>query len=171
MDLTKRPKAMQAIAASAGVQHCVEVALRVQPGVISKILSELWDKEVGCAASRVYLVLEDMRGTYDAAVLRVYLKCSSQDGRNLESEAFLGSIGLYGLRNARLPGSDGLKSGLQCYLDITPPATKLERQALLAQAQLVLLIRPANKLPDGVEISIELMRIYIEPIENLSPKS
>ncbi|KAF3995894.1 hypothetical protein HNR39_004455 [Glaciimonas immobilis] len=69
-----------------------------------------------------------------------------------------------------MPNSEGT-NGMQCYLDITPQVAHFKGAALSIDTQLQVSIRPRNKLPDGVEISIERMRIYVETIKNLPTKA
>lgn len=116
--------------------------------------------------SRFYIALENMRGTFDAAVLRVHIQACSSDGHELAAEVYLGSIALFGLRNASSPRPDGASSGLTSYLDITPQANQLIGKALPLDARFQVWIRPHSELPDGVEISIERIRLYIESIKN-----
>lgn len=108
--------------------------------------------------TRVYLALEKVRGTFDAAVLRVYLRTSTS-----ADEVYLGSIALFGLRKASSPDAGGASAGMQSILDITPQARQFGWETLPADAQLHLSIRAHHALPDGVEIAIERICVCISP--------
>ncbi len=103
--------------------------------------------------SRLYLALENMRGTFDATVLQIHLG----------GDIYLGSIALFGLRSASLPRSDQTSAGMTSYLDMTPQAQSTI-ESLRTDSQLRVSIRPRNELPVGVEILIERIRIYIETV-------
>jgi tyrosinase len=113
------------------------------------------------AARRIYLVLENVRGSFDATVLRVFLKAPAPDAGSPASEVHLGSHALYGLRSASVPRADGQPGGLQCQLDVTPQSAQIAA-ALAGQAQLRLSILPHQPLPDGVEITIDRIRMSVE---------
>jgi len=105
------------------------------------------------SASHAYLTLQHMRGTFDAAVFRLLLGTD---------EIFLGSVALYGLRNASLPQADGSSKGLTSHLDLTAHARQLINALRSAEAPLPLVIRPHHPLPEGVAISIERISMWFE---------
>ena len=104
-------------------------------------------------ASHAYVTLEHMRGMFDAAILRIYLGTD---------EIFLGSVALYGLRNASLPQADGGSTGLTSHLDLTAHARQLINALRSAEAPLPLVIRPHHPLPEGAAISIERISMWFE---------
>jgi hypothetical protein len=112
-------------------------------------------------ARRTYLALESIHGSFDATVLRVFLKAPAADAGSPVSEVHLGSHALYGLRSASVPRADGQPGGLQCQLDVTPQSAHIAA-ALAGQAQLRLSIRPHQPLPDGVDITIGRIRMTVE---------
>jgi tyrosinase len=96
----------------------------------------------GTSRDRVYLILENIRGTHDATILNVYINvpedASQGDHRNL----LAGSVGLYGLRRASIQhGADG-GLGLTFVLDITR----------------ILIEQPAAKLPYANEVRVSIVR-------------
>ncbi|KAB8044385.1 DUF7868 domain-containing protein [Janthinobacterium aquaticum] len=113
---------------------------------------------------RLYIALEGIRGTFDAAVLRVLLLSSAYAHGKAGNEEFLGSVALFGLRMASLAGAGGQRAGMTSYLDIATKAERFEQEALLDNAHFQIAIRPHNKLPEGIEISIGRVRIYAEPV-------
>ncbi len=145
---------------------CVEAAgaeftLQVQGSLASKVLAKL---AVMDETLRVYLVLEQIRGSFDAGVLRLFLKLAAAN--DAEKELFLGSIGLYGLRHASLPKEEGGSDGMQSYLDITTQFAQLSNAALVPDALLHLSVRSHQSLPEGVTIVIERIRLYFESFED-----
>jgi hypothetical protein len=109
------------------------------------------------AGSRMSMVFDHVRGTFDATVLRVLVALPSAEG----GEVHLGSCALYGLRGASLPKPDGTLGGLQCKLDLSAHAAQLHA-ALLLQTEIRISILPHSALPDGVEITIERIRLCLE---------
>lgn len=103
---------------------------------------------------RIYLVLDDVKGTFDATVLRVNLQQSNQ-----LPEIYLGSVALFGLRQASLNESG---KGMQFYLDITPHAVQLLSDSTLIQRQVTISIRPTKALPAGVVITVGQLRLCLE---------
>jgi tyrosinase len=95
----------------------------------------------GTSRDRVYLILENIRGTYDATILNVYINvpedASQGDHRNL----LAGSVGLYGLRRASIQHGEDGGLGLTFVLDITP----------------ILIEQPAAKSPDANEIRVSIV--------------
>lgn len=98
------------------------------------------------STTRLSLSLEQIRGSYDAAILKVYLQASE--------EIFLGSVGLYGLRRA--------SAGMTSHLETPSEALAFFGPAAAAGTPLRLSVRPHEPLPDGVEITIECIGLYID---------
>ena len=107
---------------------------------------------------RIYLLLDRVKGKSDATVLQVYLNLSSQ-----LLKIHLGSVALFGLRQASLNESGG---GMQFILDVSAHSAHLLSAATLAQGQLNVLIRPTHALPNGVAIDIGQMRLCLEKFTN-----
>jgi tyrosinase len=95
----------------------------------------------GTSRDRVYLISGNIRGTYDATILNVYINvpedASPGDHRNL----LAGSVGLYGLRRASIQHGEDGGLGLTFVLDITP----------------ILIEQPAAKSPDANEIRVSIV--------------
>lgn len=79
-----------------------DARLKLRPGAA--------DGLVKSPSDRVYLVLDHVRGTRDAAVLHVHLALPGDEA----SDRFMGAFGPYGLRRA------SAADGLQFSLDVTP---------------------------------------------------
>ena len=110
-------------------------------------------------AIRMHVALEQVRGTHDATVLRVFLQGTEPQAGHEGAETFLASAGLYGLRRASAPG-DG--EGLHCHLDVTAHAALLARAMRRTDRGLMLAIRPHRPMPEGVAVSIERIWLWGE---------
>jgi hypothetical protein len=111
-------------------------------------LSDLAATAALVTTSRVCIVLENIRGSLDAAMLHLNLTAlDSPDERDPDHEAALGAVALFGLRLASLPKPDGTTGGMTSHLDITQEARALIATALATNTKLSLSIRPARPLP------------------------
>ena len=63
-----------------------------------------------------------------------------------------------------MAGASGQRAWMTSYLDIAAKAERFLQEALLDNAHFQIAVRPHNKLPEGIEISIERVRIYAEPV-------
>src|SRR5947207_11218202 len=107
----------------------------------------------------VYLGLEKVRGTFDAAVLNTYINLPEDarpaDHRNLMAE----SVGLYGLRRASTPG-ENKSPGLTFLLDITQILTELLASKSLNSEKIRVTIVPDRPLPDSITIVVGRVSIF-----------
>lgn len=159
------PPARLVIASCDAATHVQSTGVDITARVNEAVTSDLEVMSGIGTRSRVYIALENMRGTFDAAVLRIHLRIFTAQGRILAGEAYLGSIALYGLRIASSPRSDGKSTGLTSHLDVTAQAKGIIGQTLPPDAQFQVSVRPHNALPEGEGILIERIRLYIEPVE------
>jgi hypothetical protein len=103
-----------------------------------------WTDQASIAPSaRLSLALEQIHGTYDAAILKVFLLAPD--------EIFLGSVALYGLRRA--------SAGMTGHIEV--PAEALALIDPVAGTPLQLAVRPHEPLPNGVEIAIGRIGLYL----------
>jgi tyrosinase len=111
-------------------------------------------------SSSVYLALENIRGTFDAAVLSTYINLPEGarpgDHRNLLAE----SVGLYGLRMATVRQADQDAPGLTFLFDITQILVEQFEAKLLSVEQIPVRIVPDHPLPDSVNIVIGRVSIF-----------
>ena len=108
----------------------------------------------------VYLGLESVRGTFDAAVLNTYINLPEDarpaDHRNLMAE----SVGLYGLRRASTPQGENKSPGLTFLLDITQILTELLASKSLNSEKIRVTIVPDRPLPDSITIVVGRVSIF-----------
>src|SRR2546421_1695064 len=103
---------------------------------------------------RIYLMLENIRGTRDATVLSPYINLPEDarpgDHRNL----LAGGVGLYGLTMASTPGNANGGPGLPLFLDITRILIELVATKSLETGEMRVSIIPNRQLPDSTDIVI-----------------
>jgi tyrosinase len=111
-------------------------------------------------SSSVYLALENIRGTFDAAVLSTYINLPESarpdDHRNLLAE----SVGLYGLRMATVRQADQDAPGLTFLFDITQILTELLASKSLNSGEIRVSIVPDRPLPDSITIVVGRVSIF-----------
>ena len=109
---------------------------------------------------RVYLLLENIRGTYDATILNVYINvpedASQADHRNL----LAGSVGLYGLRRASIQHGEDGGLGLTFVLDITPILIEQPAGKSPYANEIRVSIVPNRQLPDPAEVVVGRVSIF-----------
>ncbi|PYI91201.1 MAG: hypothetical protein DME97_14730 [Verrucomicrobia bacterium] len=108
----------------------------------------------------VYLGLEKVRGTFDAAVLNTYINLPEDarpaDHRDLMTE----SVGLYGLRRASTLQGENKSPGLTFLLDITQILTELLTSKSLNSEEIRVTIVPDRPLPDSITIVVGRVSIF-----------
>jgi tyrosinase len=108
----------------------------------------------------VYLGLERIRGTFDAAVLNTYINLPEDarpaDHRNLMAE----SVGLYGLRRASTLQGENKSPGLTFLLDITQVLIELLAFKSLNSEEIRVSIVPDRPLPDSITIVVGRVSIF-----------
>jgi tyrosinase len=137
-------------------------SVRIEPKVLRKVEESLVNASEKSLPDRVYLKLENIRGTSDAAVLGVYVNLPADAKPGVRGRFFAGSVALFGLRRASMDDGQHAGDGLTFLLDITPTIDRMFVSKLLDVASLRIDIIPTRKLPDGVDIKIGRMRVYRE---------
>lgn len=95
----------------------IEVALH--PVVKESMVNSLKFASTIKLPDQLYLKLENVRGTQDATVLRVYLDLPVQADVDTKRAQFVGSVGLFGLRRASTKDGAHGGAGLTFILDIS----------------------------------------------------
>lgn len=115
----------------------------------------------GPASSAIYLALENVRGTFDAAVLSVFINLPENarpgDHPNLLTE----SVALYGLNRASAPQGADPAPGLTFILEITRVLMHLAASNSLNPDHLRISIIPDRPLPDSTTIVIDRISLFI----------
>lgn len=111
----------------------------------------------------VYLGLENVRGTFDAAVLNTYINlpenARASDHRNLLAE----SVALYGLRRATVLRGENAGQGLTFILEITRILIELLASNSLNAEEIRVSVVPDRPLPDSITIVIGQVSIFSIP--------
>jgi len=108
----------------------------------------------------VYLGLENIRGTFDAALLNTYINlpedARASDHHNLLAE----SVALYGLRRATVLCGENASQGLTFLLDITRILIELLASKSLNAEEIRVSIVPDRPLPDSITIVIGRVSMF-----------
>jgi tyrosinase len=109
---------------------------------------------------RVYVNLENVRGTFDASVLSVYINLPEGAKPADHPELLAGSVGLFGLRNASLKDGKHGGEGLNFVLEITKIVDELHLNNALGVDSIQVRVVPHQALPDQAQITIGRISIY-----------
>jgi len=111
----------------------------------------------------IYLALENIRGSYDAAVLNAYINLPEGarpgDHRNL----LAGSVGLYGLARASVPDNENGGQGLTSIFDISRVLSELFASGSISPDAIRVSIFPNHPLPDSADIVVGRLSIFTVP--------
>ena len=107
---------------------------------------------------RVYLMLENIRGTQDATVLTPYINLPEGARPGDHRSLLAGSVGLYGLTMASAPGNEN--QGLAFILEITRIVIELVATNSLEAGEIRVSIIPTRQLPDSTDIVIGRVAIF-----------
>jgi tyrosinase len=132
---------------------------------IGQLDARLAKDSESAAREHLYMTLEEIRGNFDAAALRVFINlpegAQSADHRNL----LAGTISLYGLRRA----SANHGAGLASVLDITPVILELPPNQLLDLNTLRVTIIPHRELPPQADVVVGRIRIFGSNMVSTAP--
>lgn len=137
-----------------------DARLQLDPGITRRLLERLASPRAQVPSERVYLSLENIRGTRDASVLNVQLQRADSATADDEHAFRAGSLGLYGLRRASVPDAGSAVRGLGYVLDVTAFFTGLGATGTHAIDELVVSIHSQQPMPEGSPIVIGCMRIF-----------
>lgn len=136
------------------------VAVHLNADVRRKVSASLSMASESTPPDRVFLNLENVRGTHDAAALSVYLNLPEGAKAKDHPELLAGSVGLFGLRRASLKDGQHGGQGLNFVLEITKIVDALHLNSALDADLLHLRVVPSQRIPDQAEITIGRVSIY-----------
>jgi tyrosinase len=116
----------------------------------------------GAEPDRVFLNLEQIRGTNDAVVLDVYLNLPAGADPDAHPEAFAGSVSMFGLTNACTADEAHAGDGLDAVLEITGLVDRLDLDGDGLPDTLDVRIVPRRELLEQDAISIGRISVYRE---------
>lgn len=137
-------------------------AVKLDTGVRSKVSASLANAAETAAPDRVYLNLENVRGTHDASVLSVYVNLPKGANPKNHPELLAGSVGLFGLRRASMAGGRQGGQGLSFILDITKIVDSLYLNKKLDVSSLHVTVLPHRAVPDRAKITVGRISLYRE---------
>jgi tyrosinase len=109
---------------------------------------------------RVFLNLENVRGTQDASVLNVYVNLPEGEEPSDHPELLAGSVGLFGLRRATLKDGRHGGQGLSFVLEITRIVDALHLGHALDADSLQVRIVPHQPVPEKADITVGRVSVY-----------
>jgi tyrosinase len=138
----------------------VEARVNLEPAVRNKVAASLKDASAAAPPDRVFLKLENIRGTRDASALSVYLNLPAGANPDDHPELLAGTVGLFGLRLASSANAKHSGEGLTFSLEITKIVDELHLNGKLDQDSLHVTIVPDKSIPDQSAITIGRISIY-----------
>jgi tyrosinase len=129
-------------------------------GVRRKVSASLAGASETAQPDRVFLNLENVRGTHDASVLSVYINLPEGANPSEHPELLAGSVGLFGLRRASLADGRHGGQGLNFVLEITKIVDALHLDNALDVDSLQVRIVPHQPVPEQAEITVGRISIY-----------
>jgi tyrosinase len=137
-------------------------AVQLDPQVRQKVARSLAAAADTAAPDRVYLGLDNVRGTYDATALSVFINLPPGANPADHPELLAGTVALFGLRRATMAGGRHTGGGLSFLLDISPIVDRLHVGNALNVDALRVTIVPNRPLPANAEITVGRISIYRE---------
>jgi tyrosinase len=134
--------------------------VKLDAGVRRKVSASLAAASESAAPDRVFLRLENVRGTHDAGVLSVYINLPEGAKPSDHPELLAGSVGLFGLRTASLTDGEHAGEGLNLVLEITKIVDTLHLRNSLDADSLTVRIVPRQPVPDQAQITVGRVSIY-----------
>jgi tyrosinase len=117
------------------------------------------DGEEG-SGERVFLNLENVRGTSDATAFQVYVGLGPDDDPDAHPELLAGSIAPFGLRKASQADGEHAGQGLTFVLDITDVAHRLHLADSFDVDELPVRLVPVSPVRSGAEVTVGRISIY-----------
>jgi tyrosinase len=134
--------------------------VKLDTAVRKKVSASLMAASETAPPDRVYLNLENVRGTRDAYVLSAYINVPEGSNPADHPELMAGSVSLFGLRKASFKDGGHGGEGLDFILDITDVVDKLHLNNALDVDSMKVTIVPHQEVPDKAEITVGRVSVY-----------
>jgi tyrosinase len=134
--------------------------VKLNNDVRRKVSASLLKASETASPDRVFVNLENVRGTRDAYVLSVYINLPEGAKPSDHPELLAGSVGLFGLHRASLKDGKHGGEGLNFVLDVTKIVDALHLNNQLDVDSLQVTIVPHQAVPDQAEITVGRVSIY-----------
>lgn len=158
-----KPREVELVGASdgsieiAGAGTSASVAL--DPQVTARVASSLrFTSSLGTAPSsapdRLFLNLENVRGTAGSTVLKVYVGLPGSSGAADDPDNFAGTVGLFGLGKASDSSGDHSGEGLTYPVEVSKIIDKLRDKEGFDAGRLDVALVPFRPIPAGTTLSV-----------------
>ena len=135
-------------------------SVKLDSGVRRKVSASLAKPSESAPPDRVFLNLDNVRGTNDATVLGVYINLPKGAKPGDHPELLAGTVGLFGLRRASKKDGKHGGQGLTFVLEITSIVDALHLKNALDTNSLQVSIVPYRAVPDQAQITVGRVSIY-----------
>lgn len=126
-----------------------------------KLLAGLSQTSGKTLLSRVYLILENIRGSLDATLLNIYLDLPKNVHADHHRASLAGTMSLYGLRMSSVTYGENAGLGLTSVFDITQRLIDLQVTSQLDGNEIRISILPDHPLPESSDIVVGVINIYL----------
>ena len=136
--------------------------VKLDPEVRSRVSASLAAASAEPAPDRVYLNLENVRGTRDATALSVFINLPEGSNPADHPELLAGTVGLFGLRRATVASGRHVGGGLNFLLDISPIVDRLHLGSGASLDALRVTIVPNRPVPESADVVVGRVSVYRE---------
>jgi tyrosinase len=134
--------------------------VRLNTNVLHNLAASRVKNSGSALRDRVYLILENIRGTYDATILNVYINVPEDASQGNHRNLLAGSVGLYGLRRASIQHGEDGGLGLTFVLDITSILIEQPAAKSPYANEIRVSIVPQRQLPDPADVVVGRVSIF-----------
>jgi len=135
-------------------------SVKLNSVVRQKMSASLVQASESAPPDRVFLRLENVRGTHDAGVLSVYINLPEGAKPGDHPECLAGNVGLFGLHGASLKDGKHAGGGLNFVLEISKIVDALHLNHALDADSLQVRIVPHARIPDQADVTVGRVSIY-----------
>ena len=136
-----------------------QTVVKMDPRVRSQTAASLTQAAQTALPDKAFLKLENVRGTFDATVLRVFVQ-SPAAGADTNNALLADTVALFGLRRASASDGQHGGEGLTLVLDITHIIDQLHLAGGLTADALQVDIVPNRPLPEGGAVEVGRVSVY-----------
>ena len=136
--------------------------VKLAPQVRAKITASFAAPSAAAPPDRVYLYLENVRGTQDAVSLNVYINLPEGSNPLGHPELLAGNVALFGLRRASRTDKGHSGDGLDFNLEITNIVDTLHLRNEISTDSIQVTILPQPPVPVSGEVTVGRVSIYRE---------
>jgi tyrosinase len=134
--------------------------VKLAADVRRKVSASLAGASETAPPDRVFLHLENVRGTHDALALNVYINLPANSNPSDHPELLAGTVGLFGLRRASRKDGEHGGDGLSFVLEVSKIIDTLHLQNALDTDSLQVTIVPHQAVPEQAEVTVGRVGIY-----------